>query len=309
MVTWLRLLLLTLAFVGATHPAMAAGDTSFRRECGDGAYLTGFKGKAGAFIDSMMLVCAYWIRESRTLGTPSANSSPDWILGRSDGGTDKDGYCPPGFAIAGGYTTFYGRWGEDEVEVVHHIDFYCSPINVKGESIELSFGSNWPHEPGIGGKGFNNITGKCPEGHFASGVEGNHTLFITSFRMLCRAAPPNVEVVTSRTDSPIYRDAGAPRTNPGNVDDMVATGSAGQVPPPPPSETPAPQKTAKVIRAVDVYDAPGGAGATTGVLNVGDVVGFIECHADNWCHVNGDKVPNGDGWVYSGPDYQSLQPL
>jgi hypothetical protein len=308
MATSLRLLLLTLAFVGVGQPAMAAGDTSFRRECGEGAYLTGFKGKAGAWIDHMMLVCAYWIRETRTLGTPSANSSPDWILGRSDGGNPKDAYCPPGAAIAGGYTTYYARWGEDKVEVVHRIAFYCSPINAKGESVALEFGSDWPHEPGIGGDGFDNITGRCPEGQFASGVEADHALYITSFKLLCRAAPPNVEVVTSRTDSPIYRDTGAPRTNPGNIDDMVAAGT-----PPAPSTPPPlpPAKTAKVVLPVDVYDAPGGAGAKIGELAAETIVGFDKCQADSWCHVTGANVapPKNDGWVYSGPDYKSLQPL
>ena len=29
---------------------------------------------------------------------------------------------------------------------------------------------------------------------------------------------------------------------------------------------------------------------------------------DNWCHVKGDPVPTGEGWVYSStpPDFQSL---
>ncbi|MFO1173472.1 MAG: PAN domain-containing protein [Hyphomicrobiaceae bacterium] len=65
-------------------------------------------------------------------------------------------------------------------------------------------------------------------------------------------------------------------------------------------------KTAKVVKDVDVYDAPGGNGNQTGSLNTGTQVGFAGCEND-WCHVTGDGVPNGDGYVYNGADYRSLK--
>lgn len=65
-------------------------------------------------------------------------------------------------------------------------------------------------------------------------------------------------------------------------------------------------KTAKVIKDVDVYDAPGGGGNKIGSLNSGTQVGFAGCEND-WCHVTGDGVPNGDGYVYNGADYRSLK--
>ena len=36
-------------------------------------------------------------------------------------------------------------------------------------------------------------------------------------------------------------------------------------------------------------------------------VSLVEPCQDNWCHVKGTPVPTGEGYVYSGKDYQSLQ--
>ncbi|MFO1173473.1 MAG: hypothetical protein U1E49_21200 [Hyphomicrobiaceae bacterium] len=77
-----------------------------------------------------------------------------------------------------------------------------------------------------------------------------------------------------------------------DVDNAAAAGSGG--------------KTAKVVKDVDVYDAPGGGGNQTGSLNGGTQVGFAGCDGD-WCHITGGNVPNGDGYVYNGADYRSLK--
>jgi len=70
---------------------------------------------------------------------------------------------------------------------------------------------------------------------------------------------------------------------------------------------PAPKTMAKVLLDVDVYDAPGGTGKVIGMLAKDRTVALVEPCADNWCHVEGEGVPGGKGFVYSGPDYLSLQ--
>jgi hypothetical protein len=66
------------------------------------------------------------------------------------------------------------------------------------------------------------------------------------------------------------------------------------------------QSMASVVKSVDVYDAPGGDGQKTGKLRRGAKVSLIGDCADDWCHVAGARVPNGDGYVYNGDDYRSL---
>jgi hypothetical protein len=64
------------------------------------------------------------------------------------------------------------------------------------------------------------------------------------------------------------------------------------------------KKFGAVNLAVDLYQAPGGAGPPTGTLEAGTPnVTLLEPCNDSWCHV---RWPAGEGWVYSGPDYQSL---
>lgn len=63
---------------------------------------------------------------------------------------------------------------------------------------------------------------------------------------------------------------------------------------------------ANVVQGIDVYDAPGGNGNQTGSLNAGAKVKLLGCE-DNWCHVQGKMVPGGDGYVYNGDDYRSLE--
>jgi hypothetical protein len=64
--------------------------------------------------------------------------------------------------------------------------------------------------------------------------------------------------------------------------------------------------TAMVVRDVDVYDAPGGTGKVIGMLTKHLEVTVPEPCVDNWCHVEGEGVPGGTGFVYSGPDFESL---
>jgi hypothetical protein len=75
--------------------------------------------------------------------------------------------------------------------------------------------------------------------------------------------------------------------------------------PPPPAPV---EPTVTVLLNVEVYDQPGGGGKRIGELVAGTPGVYLAepCRADRWCHVKGN-VPGGQGWVWSGPGYQSLQ--
>ena len=76
-------------------------------------------------------------------------------------------------------------------------------------------------------------------------------------------------------------------------------------PPAAPPTTPA-KKTATVTKDVDVYDAQGGNGNKIGEIKTPNTVELAGACQDNWCNVRGAAVPTGNGWVYDGPDYDSL---
>lgn len=76
-------------------------------------------------------------------------------------------------------------------------------------------------------------------------------------------------------------------------------------PAPVPKEIPI-EAQVMVVRDVDVYDAPGGTGTVIGMLKRrAEVIVWDPC-VEYWCHVEGDVVPGGSGYVYSGPEYETL---
>jgi hypothetical protein len=87
----------------------------------------------------------------------------------------------------------------------------------------------------------------------------------------------------------------------------AAAAAATPAPAPAPAPTEAPKMTATVLLDVDVYDVPGGIGKIIGMLEKDLEVSLVEPCEENWCHVEGEGVPGGIGYVYSGPDYLSLQ--
>jgi hypothetical protein len=302
-VKWLRAMLTIVALAFSASTAMAQ-DEPFSLECPQGAYLTGFTGKAGDVIDRMSIFCARWNPDRVRLEAPtqdgiSRTGGPGvpGFAGQSNGGVDIEAHCPPGWAVGGGYNSDYSTGGKDGL--LHHFDFNCYPIGEeKGDVQSLRFGSHSNSEI-VYRRGTRR---QCNDNQLAYGLVGRDGLFIDEMHLMCRAEPGAI-VTTERIEPEIFRDTMV-RTNKGNVDDMVATAPAPTTQPPPP---PPPAKTAKVRLAVEVFDAPGGNGNKIGELAAEIIVGLIECQADNWCHVNGNNVPNGDGWVYSGPDYQSLE--
>jgi hypothetical protein len=60
-----------------------------------------------------------------------------------------------------------------------------------------------------------------------------------------------------------------------------------------------------VVQSVDMYSKKYGEGRKTGILHQGTTgVTLLEPCDDNWCHV---KFRTGQGWVYNGDDYRSLE--
>jgi hypothetical protein len=135
-----------------------------------------------------------------------------------------------------------------------------------------------------------------------SDAQGNWTVTLTN-KQVC-SAPGQVTFTAEDQDRPPSAPVSATCI-------AVNTNDNGANPPPNPQGNPEPepgppdQQFVEVNLSVDVYARPGGVGKPEGVLeaNTKEVVLLEPCN-DNWCHV---KWPAGQGWVYSGPDYQSLK--
>ena len=62
--------------------------------------------------------------------------------------------------------------------------------------------------------------------------------------------------------------------------------------------------TPTVPQDVDVYAQPGGEGKPIGILKGGSKVLLTDKRPDQWCHVAGDPVPTGQGWVWCGQGFE-----
>lgn len=113
--------------------------------------------------------------------------------------------------------------------------------------------------------------------------------------------PDRLDVFVTGNDGIVYTSTSADGgAKPANPTPTPAPGGAKPTPTAPPAAV---QVT--VVQSVDVYDAPGGDGQQIGTLRKGTKgVSLVEPCKDDWCHVT---WANGKGWVYDGPDYDSLK--
>ena len=59
-----------------------------------------------------------------------------------------------------------------------------------------------------------------------------------------------------------------------------------------------------VPQDVDIYASPGGVGRPFGFVKAGSRVTEIDARPDQWCHIIGDAVPLGNGWVWCGSGFE-----
>lgn len=171
------------------------GGAPYRVECARGSYITGFAGRAGAWIDSMMIVCSPWRARERKLGEPEILA--DQLVGRSGGGEETSASCPAGWVVSGAYTPRFSDWDDDSV-LLHSIEFNCTPPEFSPERrVPRAFGSDWslakmdrrwPGHPGTA----------CPAGEFATGIHGRSGHFVDTFGLICGAPPDAVLCAAGR---------------------------------------------------------------------------------------------------------------
>jgi hypothetical protein len=177
---WVRLAVSAVAILFTAVSAAAPEELKeFRSECPRGSYLTGFEGRAGAWVDTIQIVCARWNAEQQKLDPPKTQ---DFKHGRSQGGHPTQALCDSGSVVAGHYVHDTALWG-GRGRLLHHIDFDCHAARGNGELQPRSFGSQSPiTKP-------RPVGGQCRDGEFATGIRGWHATFVYLDSLICRRAP------------------------------------------------------------------------------------------------------------------------
>jgi hypothetical protein len=162
------------------------GGNGFRVECPSGSYLTGFSGRAGAWIDTMTIACSPWLPGERRLGDPTLLE--DRSVGTSGDGEPTASGCPAGWVILN-ETLLFSQW--DDSGLLHSITFDCTPVEAAWRQIiPRSFGSRAPHTKQRPEWGYSPVKYHlCPRGEFATGIHGRSGLFIDAFGLICGSAP------------------------------------------------------------------------------------------------------------------------
>ncbi|PWK62406.1 hypothetical protein C7455_101432 [Roseicyclus mahoneyensis] len=262
--------------------------------CESGSVIVGFVIRSGTLLDAVQPLCDR-VRPDRTglQGTPVALR----MLG-GEGGSLQRMHCAAGYAVTQ-LNVFVDENirgnGQDLSPAVNHIRMTCARIPTMDDAYEVTHG--------VSGRHSSNRRVDCPGGQWATGIEvmfGDHRLagrpaVVDSIGLFCRPLPPRLVAGPGTSIPPAWELS----DRPGELSRPIVIRPQGQ------SETPpAPQaQTRTVLLSTDVYNSPGG--NRIGVVQAGTTVTLAEpCRADNWCRIRTGQLP--DGWVYSGPDYNSL---
>jgi hypothetical protein len=261
---------------------VGAGDSMLRElRCPPRALLVGFNMRTGRLVDAIQPIC-----DEVTPSVTGVRGRPVVLdqVGGTGGGWQQL-RCWPGHVVVEvmGYVDYNIRGnGRTLPPALNHIRLGCARIpdregyHVVTPSYEGSIST------------FDRMT--CQPGFWMVGVlygsdahrAHNRPEVIDSLGRLCARLPAPLLV--------------------GVVPELTAPGPV-VVTPPGQSGPVRITQTYTVRLATDVYDSPGV--RRIGVLQVGDRVTLRErCRADNWCRFRNPQFT--DGWVYSGPDYNSL---
>ena len=223
----------------------------FQFECESGSYLSGFEGRAGAWIDHLRIVCSRWDAARGKLEPPVV---VDRQVGQSDGGDPTREVCPTGLAVGDRHYDVYAHV-EESTWALHSLEFHCVNATDGTRPKWRKFGSTWPANRDTA---WGNPIGKtdCPNGYVATGIHGRSAKFIHALGLVCRPAPKVSPVAgtagndTARAKAYNGRWAVSGASRVGN--DMVVAGGASidtASTPPPPQAPP----MARTTSPTDVY--------------------------------------------------------
>ncbi len=249
------------------------GGASFRTDC-SGDFVTGVYVKSGNWIDAIGLKCSEFLPAQGAFKQPPWNKS---YHGGQGGTLQEASLCPANAVVTGMTIGFvYDKDYKDKRKFVRYVKLVCTPLG-DGSLTHVCVHS------GVGCETGPLAEQNCPPGEAATGLQGRAGTYVDALGLICGPKP----------SKKVSKRLGRPK----------------KTAPAPGSPPPSPDKTCKVKKPSDVYDQPDGRGKKyDGFLRAGAPgVVLVEPCRDNWCHVKGDSVPGGQGWVYSSPDdYDAL---
>jgi hypothetical protein len=277
-----------------------SGDRGAEFRCPPGQTMVGFGARAGLWIDAVSAICAP-LRPGGLIGQGIATNA---YFGGSGGGK-QDVYCPQGWALS---ETQMGVTRDDRQVAV--VNMVCRNQS-DGRTDNTRFIGNPEYhascKPGplgglIGGIGDCPSTApratRCPPNELPIGFYGRVGNAVNQLGLICDIVTPPAASAAQPGLPRVIKQTGRPRVVTPHAPAAVLPPSAA---PPPPAAL---QNTVAVKLSVELFQAPGGDGRKIGELEAGTpgVVLLAPCN-DNWCHVHWS---GHEGWVYSGPDYNSL---
>lgn len=189
-----------------------SGGNPFWDECPRGSYLVGLNGRAGEWVDRLATVCAPWLWDKQTFGTPTVGR----YHGDSTGGEKRDKLCW-GFgnnsAIRSWQVTrLRGDPGGASYKFVRYIRVSCTTLTSPIANLKFTFagpitedqgstdfstlGTNRPDAP---------LYTACPTGEIAIGIHGTSGLFLDSIGLLCGPSPAKFVVPPAATANPLAK--------------------------------------------------------------------------------------------------------
>ena len=280
------------------------GGSEFRTTCRPGDVLIGFFARNGSALDFIVPHCA----RLNSLKTDWGDSHRLSQLGGPGGPYIQQLLCNQGDVVRHLHVYVDGH------KIVNRINITCTDLD-----FERSYDLVMEY---YGGEAVGDVRFSCGEHEWGTGIFGRHGALIDQLGLQCELLWPHCETYATRAQAQVLegiRDCNfsGDRWNPSKSFHFAwCVGLRGDQGPPN-AETeardqalqqcaagPPPPQTCAVTQPTDVYDNIGG--NKIGVLQVGtEGVTLVEpCRVDNsWCHV---RWPAGQGWVYTGPDYPSL---
>lgn len=295
------------------------GGLPFRLECKAGEIATAFHTYAGSALDAIAVQCGVLSADGKSF--VNTNFADGDTKGGAGGAPQKFG-CPADNGVKELYV-----WN-DKHNVVNHVEMACMPLS--GGNLVVVKPSSIGGDPIQPAAVF-----KCDgPNEWVVGVYGRSGSLVDAIGPICGTRVPAAAIqppakpdpqevsdmdpkgktVEECTAARVRNEQRCEKRMGGNIEALTACrqqalqifGACMSLAVQDGEPTQPAQKTAEVVQSIDVYDAPGGDGNQTGALEPGTTVNLVGCE-DNWCHIGGAQVPNGDGYVYNGPDYRSLR--